>query len=150
MTTPLKSADHIEKILEIINVGTWAQDAIWNKHKDEEDYIEVPLSDRAYKSRGVIIIEQGRSRFQSTGKKLYATEADFWKGMIRHWPRFPLKKSNWKRTSRKKDGEYLVRNYELFVHRITAVTFEKNNVIEKIDFYTEGSNILIHSWSNGV
>ena len=108
----LKSADHIELILKIINTGTWAQDAIWENNKDDGDYVSVPLPDISYRSDGFLIIEQGRTELRSTGVKLYSNQEEMWQHFRKefgHWPQFPLKKKDWKRLSRRKEANYLVR-----------------------------------------
>lgn len=156
----LKSADHIELILKIINTGTWAQDAIWENNKDDGDYVSVPLPDISYRSDGFLIIEQGRTELRSTGVKLYSNQEEMWQHFRKefgHWPQFPLKKKDWKRLSRRKEANYLVRTFELFAHNIYATTYEKDREIENIKFYirrgwddvndVRRDDLLIHSWS---
>lgn len=152
----LKSADHIAAILALINAGAWASDAIWDKHKDSQEYDEVALPDRATNMRnGMVMIERGRKEYVPNGKKLYADEADFWKTAPRHWPRMPFKATQWKRDYRQKDGEHIERKFILSIHRIYAVTREKDGVIDSIQFFAETrvdpttrimAHALIHEW----
>src|SRR2546430_1067709 len=136
---PLKSADHIEAILALINAGTWATDAIWAYHKDDEDYDEVSLPDRSYRTNGgVLCIEQGRKDGVTNGKKLYADEATFWKEAPRHWPSLPFRKSHWTRDFRRKSGDAIERRFDLFVHPIFAMTREVNDEIVSIKFHCRG------------
>ena len=150
----LKSADHIQKILDLINVGTWATDAIWDSHKDDLDYRYVDLPDRSYRSGGFIVVEQGRKGLEPTGEKLYADEADFWAKALKHWPRPPFKKSHWTREYRRKDGDAIVRKFTIFAYHIFAVTREVNGVITEVKFYNRKGysalghqEYLIHEWT---
>lgn len=156
----LKSADHVQAILALINTGTWMSDAVWAYHKDDEDYDEVPLPDRVSRtSGGFVMIEQGRKDWRPNGKKLYANEADFWKQALSHWPRpGKVKKSHWTRDYRRKvgyGGDVIERRFDLFAHPIHAITREVDDEIISIQFYCrqpaqpgqQWTDALIHQWS---
>lgn len=154
----LKSADHIEAILALINVGTWASDHIWAYHKGDQDYDEVPRPASVRNmGGGLIAITAAGTQLVPNGKPMYASEADFWKKALTHWPRpGKIRKSHWTREYRRKVGTELVRKFDLFVQPIYALTYEENNEITKIQFYGRNLHLpspardidtLLHEWT---
>ena len=135
----LKSADHVAAILAIVNGGTWATDFIWTRNKDREETRTVSLPDKITNYGNGVYGVSKQSKEVLTGNKLYTDEADFWKSIPSHYPRFPTKAKHWKRESRFKQDGAIVRHFELFALRIKAVTVERDGVIEKITFYGTGN-----------
>lgn len=138
----LKSADHVEAIIALVAEDRTVQDFVWDQHRNDEDYDEVRLPDRASSlGGGMVMIEQGRKDWVPNGKLLYQTEADFWAHVakhFKHWPKLPLtRKSNWTREYRKKVGDAIERRFDLFVYPIYAITREQEGRITSIEIHGE-------------
>ena len=75
---------------------------------------------------------------------MYESKEDYFKKTkgIRHWPRYPFKKSHFTRDWRRKDGDAIMRKFDMFITPVYAITRELNNEIVSVFFYrTRDDNV---------
>ena len=130
--TGLSSADHVEAILDIVNDDYgWLKQTIWNDNKDDEVYQRLP-DQMSITSGGFV------SSCVSTGQKKYPSEEDFWSKVekFKYSPKLgKIKKSHWRRDSRKKIGGSIERKFDMSFYNISATTIERNGIITSIKFF---------------
>jgi hypothetical protein len=143
--TKLKSADHVQVITNVLSQDSWLADYVWdNFYRDLEDGKYVPAPDRVtQRSGGLVVIEQGPTVWQGTGRPIYPTRADWYKEEKRF--RGPFPKSNFRRSSKKKIDGYDVREFTTPHVSLDALTYEKGGVIEKIEFVNYHNKVIVRT-----
>lgn len=138
----LKSADHVKVINDILSADSWLADHAWTDfYSTIEDVKEVILPNRVRQTAGgFAVIEVASRDYVKTGRMLYPTRAGWDKEKQYHGP---FAKSRFRRNSKKKINGYDVRDFSTPYLFVNALTYEKDGVIEKVEFYAyKGGQIL--------
>jgi hypothetical protein len=140
--TKLKSADHVALLSNLLGQNNWLADYAWNDFYSTLEAGEyVPAPDRIIsRSGGLMMVEMGRTEWRGLGRPVYASRLD-WDGEKRY--RAPFSKRDFRRNSKRKDGDTIVREFMTPYVDIHAITYERSGVIEKVEFITyNGRNVV--------
>jgi hypothetical protein len=148
----LKTADHINIIIQILSAGSWLLDRGWAAAKGSMEYDEITLPDRATRtSGGFIMVEVAPKSYVESDRPMWKDRADWEKSRDGKRLTPPLAKSWFKRQGRKKSGSEIVRTFSTPASDILVKTYEANDTIVRIEIiqrhtpYMEGRTSVIQT-----